>query len=61
MCAFFIIQLVYVTGQNKIQVKIFYPRLILNFLCLLALINIHELGLGDREIENQLRLRKILT
>ena len=28
----------YVMGQNQIQVKIFYPRVILNFLCLLALI-----------------------
>ena len=29
----------YVTGQNLIPMKIFYPRLILNFLCLLALIH----------------------
>ena len=36
-----------VTGQNSIQVKFFYPRLILSFLCLLALI-IHELGLRDQ-------------
>ena len=38
--------------QYLLQVKIifryvFQPRLILNFLCLLALI-IHELGLGDK-------------
>ena len=30
---------VYVTGQNYIQIKIFKPRLVLNFLCLLALIH----------------------
>ena len=35
------------TGQNKIQIKIFKPGVILNFLCFLALI-IHELGLGDK-------------
>ena len=33
---------VYVTGQNYIQVKSFQPWLIVNSLCLLALI-IHEL------------------
>ena len=33
---------VYVTGQNYIQVKSFKPWLIVNSLCLLALI-IHEL------------------
>ena len=32
-----------------IQVKIFYPRLILNFVCLLALIHQYE----TKEIENQ--------
>ena len=37
-----------VTGQNLIQVKILEPKLILYFLCLLALF-IHELGLGELE------------
>ena len=40
-----------IKGQNKIQVKTFSPncRLILNFLCLLALI-FHELGLWEKGI-----------
>ena len=38
---------VYVTGQNKIQVKFFLPLLILNFLGLLALIH-EQLGLEDK-------------
>ena len=46
-----------VTGQNEIQVKIFYPRLILNFLCLLAPI-IHELGLGNKGIWESTYIKK---
>ena len=36
-----------VTGQNLNQGKIFQPRLIIHFFCLLALI-INDLGLGDK-------------
>ena len=36
-----------VMGQNLNQGKIFQPRLIIHFLCLLALI-INDLGLGDK-------------
>ena len=39
-----------------LQVKIFYPRLTLNFLYLLTLI-IQELGLGEKGNENQPRLK----
>ena len=50
-----------VTGQNYIQPNIFYLthtcKFILHFLCLPALIFIHELGLGDKDIENQPRLK----
>ena len=50
-----------VTGQNYIQPNIFYLthtcKFILYFLCLPALIFIHELGLGDKDIENQPRLK----
>lgn len=38
---------VYVTVQTYIQVKIFLPRLILNFLGFLILIR-EKLGLGDK-------------
>ena len=38
------------------RLKIFSPGLILNFLCLLALI-IHELGQGDKGNENQAGLK----
>ena len=37
-----------VTGQNLNRVKMFWPRLNLHFLCLLALL-IRELGLGEKE------------
>ena len=37
----------YVTGQNHTQINIFETSLILNFLCLLALIH-EKLGLGDK-------------
>ena len=45
-------QFMAMTGQNEIQVKISYPaiyRLILNFLCLQALI-VNELGLKDNKV-----------
>ena len=41
---------IYVTGQNYIQVKIIWRRLVLYFLCFLALI-IHELGRDTKKIE----------
>ena len=42
----------YVTGQIWFQVKNFWPRLILHFLCLLLALIRHELGL-EEETENQ--------
>ena len=39
--------IIYATGKNCIQVQIIQPRLILYFLCFLALI-IQELGLQDK-------------
>ena len=45
---------------NYIQVKIIQPRLILYFLCLLALI-IHELGLGEKENWESSKVKSKLT
>ena len=51
----------YVTGQDQIQVKIFWPRLIRNFLFLLAQI-IYESGLGEqRKLRINLGLKSFNT
>ena len=43
--------------QANLQAKNVKPRLILNFLCFLALI-IHELGLGDKGNWESTKLKK---